>query len=182
VQGKGLGRGGEGIVKPLGIGLKAPSRKKELLGLGHDERNRRGERSNNEDGGEGGGDDEDDQDNKRQAFDEEGNPIPRKRRRRGGRKNKNNRKAATANDGGEGDARSDIFGFLNEIGQVGGGGGGGAELEKSTKKRDDAYKKMSATELQESLKKKIIEKDDVSRKIQQLEESVQRNKSKCVSR
>jgi hypothetical protein len=176
-QGKGLGRGGEGIVKPLGIGLKAPSRKKELLGLGHDERTSK--RGN--DGGDGA--DDDGEDRRSQAFDEAGNPIPRKRRR-GGKKSRNKKAAAARDDEGE-KKTSDVFGFLNEIGQVGGTaktGGGGEERQKREKeeKREDGYKKMSAKELQDSLKKKIIEKDDVSSKIKHLEESVQRNKDRCA--
>jgi hypothetical protein len=173
-------------VKPLGIGLKAPSRKKELLGLGHDERTSK--RGNGSGDGDGDGADDDGEDRRSQAFDEAGNPIPRKRRR-GGKKSRNKKAAAARDDEGERKA-SDVFGFLNEIGQVGGtaktggGRGGGGEerqkREKEQEKREDGYKQRSAKELQDSLKKKIIEKDDVSAKIKQLEESVHRNKDRCV--
>jgi hypothetical protein len=162
--GKGLGREGEGIVKPLGIGLKAPSRKKELLGLGHDERNNAKEGKENEKEMEGNG---------AQAFDEAGNPIPRKRRR--------GKKRTKARDEDE-DKKSDMFGFLNDLGQ--------AKRDDKTKtatrdgsggkEKGDVYKKMTTKELQDAFKKKIVEKDEVSAKVQQLQDSVQRNKEKCV--
>jgi len=159
-QGKGLGRQGEGIVRPLGIDFKAPSRNKELLGLGHEERNEKAQ-------------------DKKREVDEHGNPIPTRKRRRGGRKNKKNKDAGQHDKEQPAKKKSDLFGFLNGLGQP------KAETDGAEKKNKgsaaDTYKKMDAKELQERLRKKMVDKEEVSAKIKHLEESAQRNKTRCGS-
>lgn len=154
-QGKGLGRQGEGIVKPLGIDFKAPSKKNELLGLGHEDRNK----------------------DKEKQTDEAGNPIgPRKKRRRGKKKKQKTEE--------EEQPKTDMFDFLNDLGQAKKKSSEGSVKEAQAKDRssrnDALYKKMTPKELEDRLKKKLIEKDDLVGKIQSLEESAKRNRARYI--
>lgn len=142
-------------MKPLGIDLKAPSKKNEFLGLGHADR-----RSEKE----------------KRETDEAGNPIAgprRKTRRRGGKRKQNAEEKE--------EPKTDMFDFLNDLGQARKGSSSvreEAQDKRGPTKNDALYKKMTPKELDERLKKKLVEKDEIVEKIKSLEESIRRNKER----
>ncbi len=138
-------------MKPLGIGYRAPARHKELLGLGHEDR-----KENPEDGGK----------------ERKGKP------RRRGRKRKSTQAetdSAENESGGHHPQDSTVFDLLNSsvLSRREDNNNNKQVVEKI---KDDVYKKMKAQELQDSLRQRTVESDRLSRKLEALQASYERNR------
>ena len=151
-----MGKNGEGMVVPLGIGLRAPPQNKQFLGLGHEER---------------------------ELF-EKGMEKERKRRKRK-RKKKNAGGGADGTGVGRTppvDPHERMFSFINNNLNAGmrkkgeGGGGGPTQEEKKRKEeKESALKKMKKEDLEKNLKQTRAAREKLDLKLEQLKVAHRRN-------
>ncbi|KAL6056004.1 hypothetical protein QOT17_016419 [Balamuthia mandrillaris] len=154
-KGAGLGKQGEGIARPLGLSLAAPSMKQQLLGLGHEDR-KRGRLE--EDGEE----------------EEAGEEQRRKKRKKEKLRNKQKYEAAKRRE--KEAERENVFGILNKTLMS------ESESEQQKQKRREEeerrLKKMKEEELEEGIERRKKAMTELELRLERLQESLQRNRGR----
>ncbi|KAL6074062.1 TFP11-domain-containing protein [Balamuthia mandrillaris] len=154
-KGAGLGKQGEGIARPLGLSLAAPSMKQQLLGLGHEDR-KRGRLE--EDGEE----------------EDAGEEQRRKKRKKEKLRNKQKYEAAKRRE--KEAERENVFGILNKTLMS------ESESEQQKQKRREEeerrLKKMKEEELEEGIERRKKAMTELELRLERLQESLQRNRGR----